>query len=143
MVTPVKIKLVSEDYRPTKAHEDDAAYDLRARMRKAEWLYGHCRALIPTGVFLELPSGWEAQVRPRSGLMAKGILVGLGTIDAGYRGEIHVAIFNTSSMSFEIKPGDRIAQLTFHQLDPVRFELTETLTPSQRGAGGIGSTGLQ
>ena len=104
------------------------------------------RAVIPTGIAIALPEGYVCLVHPRSGLAAKNgisIVNTPGTIDSGYRGEIKVILINTDqSESFEIKRGDRIAQLVFQKFESARFYEVENLQESQRGAGGFGSTGL-
>src|SRR5690606_28950961 len=102
------------------------------------------RALVPTGMAIALPHGYEAQVRPRSGLAAKHgvtVLNAPGTIDADYRGEIKVILINHGDAPFEIRRGDRIAQMVVAPVTSVRFELREALDETQRGAGGFGSTG--
>ncbi len=102
------------------------------------------RALVPTGMAIALPNGYEAQVRPRSGLAAKfgvTVLNTPGTIDADYRGEIKVILINHGEAPFEIRRGDRIAQIVVAPVTAVQFELKEALDETQRGAGGFGSTG--
>ena len=101
-------------------------------------------ALIPTGLFLELPEGYEAQVRPRSGLALKHCITVLnspGTIDAGYRGEIASILFNAGETPFEVRRGDRISQMVIAELADVALEAADTLTETGRGEGGFGSTG--
>jgi dUTP pyrophosphatase len=131
-----------EDLAPAKAHADDAAFDLRAR-QDAELPPGEPH-LVPTGLFLELPSGTEAQVRPRSGLALKHALTVLnapGTIDAGYRGEVAVILLNAGRQPYAIRRGDRIAQMVITRLPEVELLPVADLAPSARGAGGFGSTG--
>ncbi|MFA4943282.1 MAG: dUTP diphosphatase [Lentisphaeria bacterium] len=131
------------DLAPRKAHHDDAAYDLRARV-DATLAPGKI-GLVPTGLFLELPEGVEAQVRPRSGLAYKhGILVpnSPGTIDAGYRGEVCVILLNAGEQEFPVRRGDRIAQLVIQRLTPVELVPAAVLGGTKRGAGGFGSTGV-
>jgi dUTP pyrophosphatase len=102
------------------------------------------RAVIPTGFVLELPPGYEAQLRPRSGLAFKSgvtLLNSPGTIDADYRGEVKVIMINLGSEPFIVRRGDRIAQLVVARVEPVRIELAVELQPSRRGEGGFGSTG--
>ena len=100
--------------------------------------------LIPTGVAIELPPGYEAQVRPRSGLAMQGVMVALGTIDSDYRGEILVTMYVYGSRtSFGVRHGDRIAQLVVTRVPPVEVQQVEQLSPTDRGSGGFGSTGLQ
>jgi len=101
--------------------------------------------LIPTGIAIAIPEGYEGQVRPRSGLALKhgiGMLNGPGTIDADYRGEIGIILFNFSDKPFTIKRGDRIAQLVFAKLERARFEIVESLSETTRGTGGFGHTGV-
>lgn len=146
MPTQIRFRMLdgTEDLAPAKAHDDDAGYDLRSR--EAVTLPAGQRALVPTGLFLELPAGWEGQVRPRSGLAIKHgitILNAPGTIDAGYRGEVCVILFNTDKTVFEIARGDRIAQLILQQLSAAQLVPAETLNESLRGSGGFGSSGTQ
>lgn len=99
------------------------------------------RALIRTGIAIELPDGYEAQVRPRSSLSRGGVVVPLGTIDADYRGEICVILLNHSGCEFQISPGDRIAQLVVAPVARVKLSVYANLTKTGRGSGGFGSTG--
>ena len=131
-----------EDLRPAKAHEDDAAYDLRARTDVT--LAPGKVTLVPTGLHIELPPGYEAQVRPRSGLALKhavGVLNSPGTIDAGYRGEVCSILFNFGETPFEIRRGDRISQMVIAALPDVELVPAEALSETGRGSGGFGSTG--
>ena len=131
-----------QDLQPRKAHADDAAYDLLAREETT--IEPRTAAMVPTGLFLELPVGFEAQVRPRSGLAAKSAITVLnspGTVDAGYRGEVKVILFNAGAQPFHVERGDRIAQMVIQNLPEVVMELEENLAVSTRGAGGFGSTG--
>lgn len=144
MAVSVKFKMApdAEDLKPAKAHPDDAAWDLRARKDTA--LPSRVPVLIPTGLFLELPPGYEAQIRPRSGLAAKHGLTLLntpGTIDAGYRGEIACILFNTAETPYEIRRGDRVAQMVIAKLPDVVLEEVSGLSASDRAEGGFGSTG--
>lgn len=146
MKIKVKISMLENcgDLIPAKAHADDAAFDLRSR---ADMIIPVNRStLVPTGVFMELPVNYEAQVRPRSGLALKHNITltnSPGTIDAGYRGEVGVIMFNHGPAEFEVKRGDRIAQMVITELPQVELELAESLSESDRGAGGFGSTGKQ
>jgi dUTP pyrophosphatase len=97
--------------------------------------------LVPTGIAIEAPAGWDVQVRPRSGLSAKGIGVALGTIDSDYRGEILVTMYRFGTQAHVVQPGDRIAQLVVGRLADVELEEVSSLTPTARGAAGHGSTG--
>lgn len=142
----IKVKLLDgcEDLMPAKAHSDDAAYDMRSRVDML--LEPQRSTLVPTGVFIELPVGYEAQIRPRSGLALKKNLMltnSPGTIDAGYRGEIGVIMFNAGKENFSISRGDRIAQMVICKLPEVELISCEALSESQRGEGGFGSTGVK
>lgn len=130
------------DLAPAKAHHDDAAYDLRAR--EAVTLEPGKVALVPTGLFLELPTHYEAQVRPRSGMALKHALTipnSPGTIDAGYRGEVAVIMLNAGSEPYAVKRGERVAQMVINRLPVVELVQVEALAESRRGEGGFGSTG--
>ena len=132
----------AQDLLPVKAHSDDAAFDLKARTNLE--IAPHKAALVPTGLFLELPVGYEAQVRPRSGLALKHCVTVLntpGTIDAGYRGEVGVILINHGDASFPVKRGDRIAQMVIQALPDVVLTPVSELNASSRGTGGFGSTG--
>ena len=121
-----------------------AGMDVRANIDAAVVLRPLERAMIPTGLSIELPEGYEMQIRPRSGLAAKhGITVlnSPGTIDADYRGEIRVILVNLSNEEFRIEAGERIAQMVVARHEQVEWELTEELAESERGEGGFGSTG--
>ena len=140
----VRFKMMAgcEDLLPAKAHADDAAFDLRSRV-EIELVPGRSM-LVPTGLFLELPPGYEAQVRPRSGLALKHDIMltnSPGTVDAGYRGEVGVIMFNCGRTAFPIRRGDRIAQMVICRLPEVTLLAAEELSESDRGAGGFGSTG--
>jgi len=144
----MKIKLVNKSHHPLPQYETQASagVDLRAYVPNPIVLKPMERALIPTGLYLELPIGVEAQVRSRSGLaLKKGISVlnAPGTVDADYRGEVGVILINLSQEDFTINDGDRIAQLVLARHERATFELVETLSETQRGAGGFGSTGIQ
>ena len=141
----IKFKMASgcSDLAPAKAHPDDAAYDLKART-DIELAVGKS-TLVPTGLFLELPVGFEAQVRPRSGLALKhnlSLTNSPGTIDAGYRGEVGVIMFNPGPAVFQVRRGDRIAQMVIAELAAEELVPAEELSETQRGAGGFGSTGI-
>jgi len=123
-----------------------AGMDLRANVDEPVLLQSLERALIPTGLFIELPPGFEAQIRPRSGLAFKHGLTVLnspGTVDADYRGEIKVLLVNISKEPFLINDGERIAQMIVAEHAKVVWEEQEELTETKRGAGGYGSTGVQ
>jgi len=144
MDVKVKIKMMEgcSDLAPAKAHHDDAAFDIRARTDMI--LPPGETVLVPTGIFMEFPPGYEAQVRPRSGMALKHSLLLVnspGTIDAGYRGEVGVIMHNLKKMPFKLFRGDRIAQMVICKLPEVTIEHVEELSDTQRGAGGFGSTG--
>lgn len=129
---------------PQYATPYSAGMDLRANISEPVTLGSLCRTMIPTGLFIELPEGYEAQIRPRSGLAAKhGISVtnSPGTIDADYRGEINVLLVNLSPDPFTINPGERIAQMVISRHEKVEWEEVDVLGNTGRGAGGFGSTG--
>ena len=129
---------------PQYATPASAGVDLKAAIKEAITLAPLERSIIPTGLKIALPEGYEAQVRPRSGLAAKhGITVlnSPGTIDADYRGEIGVILVNLSQTSFTIQPEERIAQLVVAKYEQIQWEETEEFSQTNRGAGGFGSTG--
>lgn len=133
------------DFEPVYGSEHASGADLKAALKEAVILKAGERVIIPTSVFLAIPEGYEAQVRPRSGLAAKfGITVlnTPGTIDADYRGEIKVILFNSSKEDFFIQPGDRIAQMVFAPVVQAQFIKKENLNETERGHGGFGSTGV-
>jgi dUTP pyrophosphatase len=140
------VKIVNKSHHPLPQYStpQSAGMDLRANISEAITLKPMQRALIPTGLFIALPEGYEAQVRPRSGLAAKhGITVlnSPGTIDADYRGEIKVILVNLSNTPFEINPGERIAQAVVAKHERVEWQQVDSLEQTERGAGGFGSTG--
>lgn len=129
---------------PSYATEHSAGMDLRADLSEPVSLEPLGRRLIPTGLFIALPEGAEAQIRPRSGLAYKEGLTVLnspGTIDADYRGEVKVLLVNLSDRTVEITPGDRIAQMVIARYEKISFNVVEVLADTQRGEGGFGSTG--
>lgn len=129
---------------PNYETEASAGMDLRANLTEAITLKSLDRAVIKTGLFIELPVGYEAQVRPRSGLAAKKgvtVLNSPGTIDADYRGEIGVILVNLSNDDFTIENGERVAQLVIAKHEHIAWEEVEVLEETTRGAGGFGSTG--
>jgi len=135
-------KLHADAVLPHYAHgpEEDAGMDLRAVERVV--LSPGVAQGVPTGIAIELPAGYEAQVRPRSGMALKhSVTVNFGTIDPGYRGEIRVVMFNLSAGDYVIEKGDRIAQLIVARYEPVEWEEGDELGESRRGAGGFGSSG--
>lgn len=140
----VKIINKSKHLLPVYETELSAGLDLRADLSETVVLAPMQRRLIPTGLFISLPEGTEAQIRPRSGLALKhGITVlnSPGTIDADYRGEIKVLLVNLSDTPFEIKDSERIAQMVVSRFEKVQWEEADTLDRTQRGEGGFGHTG--
>lgn len=142
----MKVKIVNHSPfdLPAYATELSAGMDLRADIPEPIVLRTLQRAMVPTGLHIELPAGFEAQIRPRSGLAAKhGISVvnAPGTIDADYRGEIKVVLVNLSEEPFTVMPGERIAQMVVARHETVEWEPVEALEESVRGSGGFGSTG--
>lgn len=129
---------------PSYATIGSAGMDLRAHLAATVVLQPLERRVIPTGLYIELPQGYEAQIRPRSGLaLKKGLSIpnAPGTIDSDYRGEIGVILINLSDTAIEIAAGDRIAQMVIARYEHVTWQLTEELTTSNRGTSGYGSTG--
>ena len=142
----VKIVNKSRYEAPSYATDYSAGMDLKANIEQPVILGSLDRAMIPTGLFIELPEGYEAQIRPRSGLAAKhGITVtnSPGTIDADYRGEICVLLVNLGHEPFIINPGERIAQMVVARHERVEWVPVDDLAESGRGAGGFGSTGTK
>lgn len=144
----MKVKIVNQSHHelPKYSTSASAGMDLRAFIPESILLQPGDRILVPTGLFIELPVGFEAQVRPRSGLaLKKGITVlnSPGTIDADYRGEIRVILVNLSRESFEITDGERIAQMVVARHEQAEWEQVDVLQETQRGAGGFGSTGIK
>ena len=142
----MQVKIVNRSPYPLPQYATalSAGLDLKANLSGPLALGPLERAIVPTGLFIALPAGYEAQVRPRSGLAAKhGITVlnSPGTIDADYRGEVCVILVNLSQEPFEILPGERIAQLVVAPFEQVQWERVEALDETARGAGGFGSTG--
>ena len=142
----MKVEIVNKSGQPLPAYatELSAGMDLRADLETPVTLGPLERALVPTGLFIALPAGYEAQVRPRSGLAAKHGITVLntpGTIDADYRGEIKVILVNLSNTPFEIVPGERIAQMVVARHERVEWDEVDVLDETARGAGGFGSTG--
>ena len=131
---------------PAYATQQSAGVDLRANITDPVTLGPLERAMIPTGLYMQIPAGYEGQVRPRSGLAAKHGLTVLnspGTIDADYRGEIRVILVNLSGEPFTIEAGERVAQMVFARHETAQWEPVETLDESERGTGGFGSTGTK
>jgi len=144
----VKIKIINKSGHKLPHYETlaSAGMDLRADLESPITLKPLERAIVPTGLFIELPVGYEAQVRPRSGLAAKkGITVlnAPGTIDADYRGNVGVILVNLSNEDFTVENGERIAQMVIAKHERAEWEEVETLSDTNRGEGGFGSTGTK
>ena len=144
----MQIKIINKSTHELPNYETlaSAGMDLRANISEAITLQPLERAIIKTGLFLELPIGFEAQVRPRSGLAAKNgvtVLNAPGTIDADYRGEVGVILVNLSNVPFTIENGERIAQMIIAKHERAEWELVAKLSSTERGEGGFGSTGVK
>jgi dUTP pyrophosphatase len=142
----MEVKVINNSKHPLPQYESSGAagLDLRANISEKLELKPLDRVLVKTGLFLEIPQGYEAQVRPRSGLALKNgitVLNSPGTVDADYRGEIGVILVNLSSEILVINDGDRIAQLVFAKVEQANWLVAENLSDTSRGAGGFGSTG--
>ena len=142
----MKVKIVNHSPYPCPAYatEQSAGVDLRANLEAPVVLRPLERTLVPTGLYIALPKGYEAQVRPRSGLAIKhGITVlnSPGTVDADYRGELRTILVNLGTEPFEIVPGERIAQMVIARYEQVEWEEVDQLDETRRGTGGFGSTG--
>ena len=143
----MKVRFISKSGRiPKYATSGSAGFDISAYLPEPFLLKAGERALIPTGLFMELPPGYEAQVRARSGLAIKngiGLVNGIGTIDSDYRGELCVPMINWSDTDFLIHDGDRIAQVVVNRYETAEIELVEELNETERGEGGFGHTGVR
>lgn len=144
----MQVKIISQSKHPLPNYETHASagMDVRANLDESVMIPPLGRALIKTGLFMEIPEGFECQVRPRSGLALKKGLTVLntpGTIDADYRGEVGVILINLSDETVEIADGERIAQLIFASVVQARLEEVEVLSETKRGEGGFGSTGVK
>lgn len=142
----IKIKIVNKGNQPLPeyATKQSAGLDLRANIEKAILLKSLDRVLILTGLHIAIPEGYEAQIRPRSGLAIKHGITCLntpGTIDSDYRGDIGVELVNLSYEPYIVHPGERIAQMVINKIEKVEFELVEELDETERGEGGFGHTG--
>lgn len=143
----MKVRIInkSSNELPSYQTEASAGMDLRAELEEPVQLAPLERAVIGTGLYMELPMGFEAQVRPRSGLAAKkgiSVLNSPGTIDADYRGEIGVILVNISNEPVRIEHGERIAQMVISRFEQAHWEEVEVLSQTDRGSGGFGSTGV-
>ena len=144
----MKVKIVNKSAfdTPFYATERSAGMDIKANIETPIALQPLQRAMVPTGLYIALPEGTEAQIRPRSGLAAKHGITVLntpGTIDADYRGEIKVILVNLSNEEFTINPGERIAQMVVARYEKVEWDSVEVLDETERGTGGFGSTGTK
>jgi dUTP pyrophosphatase len=144
----LKVRIINNSNNPLPAYatEGSSGMDLRANLNEPLTLAPFERMMVPTGIFLELPHGYEAQVRPRSGLAIKQGLTCLnspGTIDADYRGELKVILINLSAEHQVISHGDRIAQIVFQKIEIVQLESTDQISETARNAGGFGHTGIK
>ncbi|HTE08171.1 MAG TPA: dUTP diphosphatase [Flavitalea sp.] len=142
----IKVSIINQSTNPLPEYvtAGAAGMDLRANLELPLTLEPLQRMLVPTGLFIELPSGYEAQIRPRSGLAIKHGLTCLnspGTIDADYRGEIKVILINLSHESHTIQQGDRIAQMVVNKVEMVKWKPVKKISASERGEGGFGHTG--
>lgn len=142
----MEVNIINKSHHPLPSYATalSAGMDLRANLAEPITLKPLDRALIPTGIFIALPPGYEAQVRPRSGLATKrGITVANapGTVDADYRGELKVSLINLSREDFVVEDGERVAQLVVAKHETVTWNEVDTLDETERGAGGWGSTG--
>ena len=143
----MKLKMISRSGRLPKYETGmSAGFDIAAYLPEGEMVIEPGdRALVPTGIFMELPAGFEAQVRARSGLAIKkgiGLVNGIGTIDADYRGEVKVALINWGKEAFTIHDGDRIAQVVINRYEQADIEIVDEISETERGAGGFGHTGV-
>ncbi|MBQ2678027.1 MAG: dUTP diphosphatase [Firmicutes bacterium] len=142
----MKIRIKSDSGRlPSYESKEAAGMDIRAYLKEDMILQPGERSLVPTGLYIEVPSGYEAQIRARSGLAVKkgiGLVNGIGTIDADYRGEIKVALINWGQEPFVIHDGDRIAQMVIAAYTKAELVEVEELSETERGAGGFGHTGV-
>lgn len=142
----VKIVNISEHPVPAFSTKRSAGMDVRAHLKSPITLDSLERALIPTGLFIELPQGYEAQIRPRSGLALKTGLTILntpGTIDADYRGEIRIIMINLSRDAVRIEDGERICQMVINKHETIEWEVVDELDETDRGTGGFGHTGTK
>jgi dUTP pyrophosphatase len=145
----MKVKIINKSNNELPAYETacSAGMDLRAYLPDGAILLKPLqRALVPTGLFMEIPNGYEGQVRPRSGLAIKNgisVLNTPGTIDADYRGEIKIILVNLSDKNFVINSGERIAQIVFAKCEQMEVVNVETLSETERGTGGFGHTGVK
>ena len=144
----VQIKVVNKGNQPLPKYQtaQSAGMDLRANIDAPILIKSLDRKVIPTGLHIALPEGYEAQIRPRSGLAIKNGITCIntpGTIDADYRGDVGVILVNLSNEDFVVKPGERIAQMVINKFEQAEFEVVEELDETERGEGGYGHTGIK
>lgn len=144
----LNVKVINKGHQPLPAYatSQSAGMDLRANIDESIVLHPMERRLVPTGLYIALPQGFEAQIRPRSGLALKHGITVLntpGTIDADYRGELMVLLINFSDTDFVINDGERIAQMVVARHEQIEFQLVDELDDTERGAGGYGHTGVK
>ena len=144
----LNVKVINKGHQPLPAYatSQSAGMDLRANIDESIVLHPMERRLVPTGLHIALPQGFEAQIRPRSGLALKHGITVLntpGTIDADYRGELMVLLINVSDTDFVINDGERIAQMVVARHEQIEFQLVDELDDTERGAGGYGHTGVK
>ena len=147
-MTMLNVKVINKGHQPLPAYatSQSAGMDLRANINESIVLHPMERRLVPTGLHIALPQGFEAQIRPRSGLALKHGITVLntpGTIDADYRGELMVLLINFSDTDFVINDGERIAQMVVARHEQIEFQLVDELDDTERGAGGYGHTGVK
>lgn len=145
-MTDVYVKIIRHGhFQPLPAYKTAGSAGCDVFAFRDVVIYPGSRCLVPTGLFLEIPVGYECQVRSRSGIaMSHGVIVlnSPGTIDSDYRGEVGVLLYNAGDTPFEIRPGDRIAQLVFCPVTQVKFDVVDEIQQTERGSGGWGSTGV-
>ena len=144
----MKVRILNKSKHPNPSYKTpgSSGMDIRANIKKNIFIKPRETVVVPTGIFVEIPDNFEIQVRPRSGLAFKNgitVLNAPGTIDSDYRGEILVILINHSSKRFEIKDGDRIAQLVVCQVEKIEWQSINNPTLTERGLGGLGSTGTK
>jgi dUTP pyrophosphatase len=145
-MSKIKVKVINESHNPLPEYVTDGAagMDIRANVEEPIVLQPMQRMLVPTGLFIELPKGYEAQIRPRSGLAVKQGITCLntpGTIDSDYRGEIKVILINLSQEAQTIHHGDRIAQMVVHKVERIKWKSVKQISATERSDGGFGHTG--
>lgn len=146
-VQPIRVSIVNKSNNPLPGYatSGSSGVDIRAYLEQPITIQPSERLLVPTGIFVAIPIGYEIQIRPRSGLAIKQGITCLntpGTIDADYRGEIKVILINLSAEAQVIQPGDRIAQMVLQKVEQIEWDLTDELNDTKRGSGGFGSTGV-